>query len=483
MTTVLALDQGTTSTKAHLLEVGGAFTPLSAHEHRQLLPRAGWVEHDPLELLDHLGRCIEQAAALPEPPAAIGLANQGETVVAWDRGSGRPLANAIVWQDTRTLEAVERLRTDGAEELTRSRAGLPLDPYFSAGKLRWLLDHAEGSFDLLRQGRLGLGTSDSFFLDRLTGRYATDITTASRTSLMNLATGSWDDELCRLFGVPIEALPAIQPTLGSFGTTVRGGKGEVPITASVVDQQAALFGHGCHRPGRAKITFGTGAFALAVVGDRLPAATGGLLPTVAWQRTGERPTYAVDGGVYHAGSAVNWARGLGLFGDYAEIDDFAGPSALERGLVFVPALSGLGAPHWDRSAAGLWIGLGQATDRRDLVQAVLEGVALRAAEIIAAMAGVAALAPVVSIDGGLSRNAGFRRFLARALGRSVSLPATAELTGLGVAQMALVGAGLAGLDDPALATPSRLLVAPEAPLDPAHIERFRAAVERSRGWR
>jgi len=193
--------------------------------------------------------------------------------------------------------------------------------------------------------------------------------------------------------------------------------------------------------------------------------------------------YALDGGVYHAGSAVNWARGLGLFGDYAEIDDFAGPSALERGLVFVPALSGLGAPHWDRSAAGLWIGLGQATDRRDLIQAVLEGVALRAAEIIAAMAGIATLAPVISIDGGLSRNSGFRRFLARALGRSVSLPATAELTGLGVAQMALVGAGLAALDDPALAMAPRLLVPPELPLDAALIDRFRAAVERSRGWR
>jgi glycerol kinase len=482
MTTVLALDQGTTSTKAHLLRVGGAFTALAAYEHRQILPRPGWVEHDPTELLDHLVRCLEQAAALPEPPAAIGLANQGETVIAWDRGTGRPLANAIVWQDTRTLDAVDKLRADGAEALTRSRAGLPLDPYFSAGKLRWLLDHADGAGALLRQGRLGLGTSDSFFLDRLTGHYVTDVTTASRTSLMDLATGAWDEELCHLFGVPIEALPAIRPTLGSFGAII-GGRCGAPITASMVDQQAALFGHGCHGPGRAKITFGTGAFALAVVGDRFPATTGGLLPTVAWQAAGRKPTYALDGGVYHAGSAVNWARGLGLFGDFAEIDDFAGPSALERGLVFVPALSGLGAPHWDRSAAGLWIGLGQATDRRDLVQAVLEGIALRAAEVIAAMADVAPLAPVVSIDGGLSKNAGFRRFLARALGRTVSLLATAELTGLGAAKMALIGAGLAALDDPSLAAAPRLVVPPDQPLEPALLSRFEAAVERSRGWR
>jgi glycerol kinase len=483
MTTVLALDQGTTSTKAHLLKVGGGFTALAAHEHRQILPRPGWVEHDPAELLDHLVRCLAQAAALPEPPAAVGLANQGETVVAWDRGSGRPLANAIVWQDTRTLDAIERLRAAGAEALTRARAGLPLDPYFSAAKLRWLLDHADGARDLLRQGRLGLGTSDSFFLDRLTGRYATDVTTASRTSLMNLATGAWDGELCRLFGVPAEALPPIQPTLGDFGDVALAGGRRVPLTASVVDQQAALFGHGCHGPGRAKITFGTGAFALAVVGDRLPTATGGLLPTVAWQAAGQPPTYALDGGVHHAASAVNWARSLGLFADFAEIDDFAGPSALERGLVFVPALSGLGAPHWDRSAAGLWIGLGQATSRGDLVQAVLEGVALRAAEVIAAMAALVPLAPAVSIDGGLSKNAGFRRFLARALGRSVSLPATAELTGLGAAQMALVGAGLATIDDPALAVAPRLSVAPDRPLDDALLVRFQAAVERSRGWR
>ena len=257
----------------------------------------------------------------------------------------------------------------------------------------------------------------------------------------------------------------------------------MPLTASVVDQQAALFGHGCHRPGRAKITFGTGAFALAMIGSRLPAATGGLLPTVAWQEEGQPPRYALDGGVYHAASAVNWARGLGLFADFAEIDDLPGPSALERGLVFVPALGGLGAPHWDRSAAGLWIGLGLETDRRDLVRAVLEGVALRAAEVIEAMAGVAPLDPIISVDGGMSRNAGFRRFLADALGRTVVVPATAEVTGLGVAQMALLGAGLVRLDHDALQARPSVSVTPQRPLSSDLHGRFRAAVERSRGWR
>jgi glycerol kinase len=481
VTSVLALDQGTTGTKAHRLVPGGAFAAVAAFEHRQIMPHAGWVEHDPEELLEHLRRCLEAAA--PERPAAIGLANQGETVVAWDRASGRPLANAIVWQDTRTQAAIERLRAAGAEAETRARAGLPLDPYFSAAKLRWLLDEVAEARPLLRAGRLGLGTSDSFFLDRLAGCYATDVTTASRTSLMSLASGDWDPELCRLFGVPVEALPPIRPTLAPFGAIAEGPLRGVPVAASAVDQQAALFGHGCHRPGRAKITFGTGAFALAVIGEALPAATGGLLPTVAWQQPGRPPTYALDGGVYHAASAVNWARRLGLFRDFAEIDSFAGPSALESGLVFVPALSGLGAPHWDRSAAGLWIGLGQETGPLDLVRAVLEGVALRAAELVEAMAAIAALEDSVSIDGGLSRNGYFRRFLAAALGRTVVVPATAELTGLGIAAMALVGAGLARPGDPSLIPPALLRVAPEAALPPALKARFGAALQRSRDWR
>ncbi|MFO1058663.1 MAG: FGGY family carbohydrate kinase [Dongiaceae bacterium] len=486
MTGVLALDQGTTGTKAHRLAPDGGFAALAAFEHRQILPQPGWVEHDAAELLEHLRQCLA-AAAGPDGPSAIGLANQGETVVAWDRGTGRPLANAIVWQDTRTRDEIERLRAAGAEAETRARAGLPLDPYFSAAKLRWLLDHAAGARDLLRAGRLGLGTSDSFFLDRLVGRYATDVTTASRTSLMSLATGDWDPELCRLFGVPIEVLPPIRPTLAPFGEVAGGPLAGVPVTASAVDQQAALFGHGCHRPGRAKITFGTGAFALAVIGEALPAADrverAGLLPTVAWQHPGRPPTYALDGGVYHAASAVNWARRLGLFGDFAEIESFAGPSALESGLVFVPALSGLGAPHWDRSAAGLWIGLGQDTGPLELVRAVLEGVALRAAEVVEAMAGIAALEDSVSIDGGLSRNGYFRRFLAAALGRTVVVPATAELTGLGIAAMALVGAGGAAPGDPSLLPASRLRVEPQAALPPALKARFAAARERSRGWR
>ena len=261
------------------------------------------------------------------------------------------------------------------------RAGLPLDPYFSASKLRWMIDHLPEAKPLLAKGKLRLGTSDSFFLDRLTGAYATDPTTASRSSLMNLETCQWDPELCRLFGVPMEALAEIRPTAGSFGAC-----GRLPITASLVDQQAALFGHGCRRSGQAKITFGTGAFALAVSDRVVPTeAAAGMNRSIAWQFTGAPPAYALEAGIYNAASAVNWARGLGLFANFAEIDGFAGEPAIERGLVFVPALSGLAAPYWDRNAAGLWLGMGLETTKADMMQALLEGIALLAAELIGAM--------------------------------------------------------------------------------------------------
>ena len=428
---ILALDQGTTGTKVHRLAGETDFVTLATFQHRQILPHPGWVEHDPEELLAHLRAGLDAAASAAGPEAqAMGLANQGETVIAWDRASGHPLANAIVWQDARTHEVVDRLKAEGVEAETLARAGLPLDPYFSATKLRWLLDNAEGARGLLAAGRLCLGTSDAFFLHHLTGRECTDVTTASRTSLMNLETLDWDPELCRIFGVPVEALPPIGPTAGPIGL-VQVGARAVPLTASVVDQQAALHGHLCHRPGQAKVTFGTGAFALTLTGAHpIRDAASGLLPTVAWARAGQAPSYALDGGVYNAASALNWARGLGLFDSFADIASFTGPSAIERGLVFVPALSGLGGPHWDRSASGLWLGLGLETDRRDLVRAVLEGIALRTAELLAAMGRLVSLEGPVSIDGGLAANPYFQAFLARALGRPVAVPATVELTGL-----------------------------------------------------
>jgi glycerol kinase len=472
---VIAIDQGTTGTKAHRLHADGRFETLGGFEHRQIFPQPGWVEHDPEELIDHLQRCLD----LGKGTAAIGLDNQGETVVAWDADSKKPIYNAIVWQDARTESQIQRLKSDGAEAETLQRAGLPLDPYFSASKLRWLLDNVPSAKELRRQGRLRFGTSDSFFLDRLAGRFITDVTTASRTSLMNLESLSWDPVLCNLFGVPMECLPEIVPTTGVLGE-IDG----TPLTASVVDQQAALFGHGCRQRGDAKITFGTGAFALAIAGDRpLRDAASGLLPTIAWQ-IGDAPcTYALDGGVYNAASAINWARSLGLFGDYAEIARFDAAAAISRKLVFVPALSGLGCPYWDRSAAGMWLGLGLETSKADMMQAVLEGIALRAGELMRAMAKLVPIADRLSIDGGVTHNDYFCNFLAAVLNRRLVVPSTAELTGLGAAQLALIGAGLATIDSLPSAPPASRTVTADEPLSTDLITRFGDAVSRCRSWR
>jgi glycerol kinase len=474
MTAVIAIDQGTTGSGMHVLESDGTFRSGETIDHKQFYPQPGWVEHDAEELVGNVARLIAQHK---NGAKGIGIANQGETVVAWDARTKRPLYNAIVWQDARTHAEIETLKAAGHEETTLARAGLPLDPYFSAAKLRWLLDNVDEAQTLRREGRLRFGTSDAFFLDRLAGVFATDVTTASRTSLMNLETLQWDPQLADLFGVPIECLPEIRPTAGDFGT-IDG----VPVTASMVDQQAALFGHGCRKPGDAKITFGTGAFALAIAGEKpLKDPKSGLLPTIAW-KLGDAPvTYAIDGGVYNAASALNWARELGLFQDFSEIDAFAG-TAIERGLVFVPALSGLGCPYWDRSAAGLWLGMGLETSKRDMVQSLLEGVALRAAQVIVAMDGLQPIAPKLSIDGGLANNGYFRSFLAKAFGRQLTVPASLELTGHGCALFAMVGAGLATIDTLPQQQPGTIVDCGK-PLNRALVNRFADAVARCRNWR
>jgi glycerol kinase len=392
----------------------------------------------------------------------VGIANQGESCLGWDAATGEPVGPVIVWQDDRTAEVTDRLRAEGCEAMVQAAAGLPLDPYFSAAKLGWILRENRTAQRLHALGRLRLGTTDAFFRDRLAGRFETDVTTASRTSLMNLGTRDWDPALCALFGVPRECLPAITATTGALGVV-----GGLPLTASVVDQQAALHGHGCRKPGDAKITFGTGAFALALTGE-LRAAEG-VLPTVAWARAGEAAVHAVDGGVYAASAAVNWARGLGLFKDWAEIDDFAAEPAIARGIAFVPALSGLACPHWDRRARGAWMGLGLDTGPRDMAQAVLEGVAFRMAEVMARMAEVVPLSGPVSIDGGMSANPWFCGFLSAALGRPVMVSGEPELTAVGTAELAAHGAGMT-LDLPRR---GRLVTADPAPA--AWHARFAAA--------
>ncbi len=468
---VAAIDQGTTSTRVLVADTDGALDIACAVAHQQFHPHPGWVEHDPEELLANIRRCLEAAGTID----AIGIDNQGESCLAWDAQTGMALSPVIVWQDNRTADAVSRLKGKGAASLTLSRAGLPLDAYFSASKLAWIINNIPAAKSAMDGGRLRLGTTDAFFLDRLAGTFATDVTTASRTSLMNLETGKWDRDLCDLFGVPIACLPEIRPTVADYGR-VNG----VPVTAAVVDQQAALFGHGCRKPGDAKITFGTGAFALAVTGDEIARAPEkGLLPTVAWAIDG-RMTYAVDGGVYDAGSAVEWARRIGLVSDLEQdLDWFEAPPAIDRGVVFVPALSGLACPHWDRTAASLFLGMSAATTQADLRQALLEGIALSAADVIDAMHGHVAIRGSIAIDGGLARSRYFSQFLADMIGRDVVVADFDERTAFGTAKLAALGAGIV-LPDPKTASST---FSPRIADSSATRRRFHDAVARSKGWR
>ena len=429
-----AIDQGTTSTRALMLcdgkaEVCASFT------HQQSFPHSGWVEHDPQELLNNVLACADAL----ENADALGLDNQGESCLAWDKKTGEPISPVIVWQDYRTTKVTESLKAEGHEERVKALSGLPLDPYFSASKLAWIVEHVSDAQTLLREKRLTLGTTDAFFQQHLVGHCVTDVTTASRTSLMNLETLEWDVKLCELFGVPLETLPKIFATQAEFGeVNVKGRK--IPLRASVVDQQAALYGHGCRKPGDAKITLGTGAFALAINGPRpVMNNTDGLLLTVAWLLGDEAPLFALDGGVYNAASAVNWARSLGLFSEYHEINSFEKPPAIDQGLIFVPALSGLACPHWRREARAGFEGLSLDTEPLDMVQAILEGVALRIAEVILAMDKSVSIGEEITVDGGLSNNAYICQFLADVLGRCIRVTNLPELTAIGCAQLAGVG--------------------------------------------
>ncbi len=469
---IAAIDQGTTSTRVLVATADGRADIRHAVRHEQIYPQAGWVEHNPLELINNIQQCIEAAG----PVDAIGIDNQGESCLAWDAKTGEPLSPVIVWQDNRTADKIEQMRAEGLEQLTLARAGLPLDPYFSASKLSWLLQNNQAVKQAYRDKRLRLGTTDAYFLERLTGHFYTDATTASRTSLMNLKTGQWDAELCQLFGVPIETLPEIRATVGEFGHYLG-----IPITASVVDQQAALYGHGCRQVGDAKITFGTGAFTLAVTGSRIVSVPEcGLLPTIAW-RIGNEITYAVDGGVYDASAAVEWGKQLGLFNEYADIASFRKEAAISRELAFVPALSGLACPYWDRSAAAIWVGMNASTSREDLCQSLLEGVALRTAEVVSAMNEQVSICHELPIDGGLARNVYFNQFLADILGRSVVTRSFDELTAFGCASFAALGLGKL-LERPQATT---LIFTPKQSKETAVQWRnqFSNAVTRARAWR
>jgi glycerol kinase len=431
---ILAIDQGTTGTTC--LVVDGDLRPAGRgyRELRQHFPRPGWVEHDPDEIWDTVlaaaADALDDAGLTAAELQAIGITNQRETAVLWDRRSGHPLHRAIVWQDRRTAEACAALPA----ELIRERTGLVPDPYFSASKLRWLLDNAAGSTPLP-----AFGTVDSWLVWRLTGGAAhiTDVTNASRTMLCGLDTEAWDDRLLELFGVPPGVLPQIVPSSGELAEAELFGA-RLPVRGIAGDQQAALFGQGCVAAGQAKVTYGTGCFVLVHQGDRRPWPAHGLLATAAARRSGEPPQYAVEGSIFVAGAALQWLRdGLGLIADSAESEGLARSLDGNDGVYFVPALTGLGSPHWNSEARGLICGLTRGTGRAQLARAALEAIAYQTRDVVEAVPGELS---VLRADGGVTANAWLMQFQADILGIPVEVAAEREITALGAAGLVAGGA-------------------------------------------
>ncbi len=447
---VIAIDQGTTGTTVLVLDDELRLRGRGYCEFRQHYPEPGWVEHDPEEIwasvTGALGQALTQARLSPGMVAAIGITNQRETTVLWERASGRPVHNAIVWQDRRTSEVCAQLKQAGHADRVRALSGLTIDPYFSATKVAWILDHA-GLRDRAERGELAFGTVDSFLLHRLTGgaTHATDVSNASRTLVFDLTRLAWSDELLGLFGVPRAVLPEVAPSAGVFGVTrgLPGVADGVPVAGIAGDQQAALFGQACFEPGDAKCTFGTGAFILMNTGGVPVASSSGLLTTVAWQVPGEL-AYALEGSAFIAGAAVQWLRdGLGFFTTAAEIEALATSVPDSGGVVVVPAFTGLGAPHWRPEARGLITGLTRGTTRAHLARATLEGIALQNVDILRAMERDSGRAlRVLKVDGGAAANDLLMQFQSDVLGVEISRPELLETTALGAAFLAGLGAGV-----------------------------------------
>ena len=429
---ILAIDQGTTSTRAIAINERNQIQVLNSLYHKQYFPHDGWVEQDPDELYQNINACIRSSGQID----FVGLDNQGESCLAWHADTKEALSPVISWQDSRTTVFLNELKKNGNDEVSLSIAGLPLEPYFSASKLGWIVSNLSSAKQTLKAGKLRLGTTDAFFIDRLTGNFLTDVTTASRTSLMNLETLTWDPQLCKMFGVPIECLPEITSSTGNFGV-LHSHEGKPCVSASIADQQAALYGSGCSGVGDLKITFGTGAFALALTGGNIiRAPSKGLIPTVAWHFDGDAPVYALDGGVFTASACIDWAKSLHLFNEFSEINSFSSGSAIDNGLAFVPALSGLGSPHWEPEARGIWLGLGRNQSNQQLMQAILEGIAFRAAEIVISIQEITSVSKALIVDGGMSQNRYFIQFLADICGCDILLSKMPEHTGLGTLKLA-----------------------------------------------
>ncbi|MGA0532381.1 glycerol kinase GlpK [Hansschlegelia sp. KR7-227] len=450
-THLLAIDQGTTSTRAIVFD--GELVPVASaqREFRQIYPRPGWVEHDPEDIWASTVATVSEALARAKlraaDVAALGLANQRETVVVWERATGAPIHNAVVWQDRRTDAVCASLKAEGLESEITRRTGLLLDPYFSATKLGWILDHVEGARAKAEAGELLFGTIDAFLIWRMTGgrRHVTDATNACRTLLYDLATGGFDDGLAATFGVPMAMLPEIADSAGDFGETLPElFGGAIRIAGVAGDQQAATVGQACFAPGMAKITYGTGAFALLHTGDAPVASRNKLLTTVALQLGGRR-TFALEGAIFVAGAAVQWLRdGLKLVREAAETDALARAADPGQDVYLVPAFVGLGAPHWDAGARAALIGLTRGTGAAEIARATLESVGYQTRDLIEAMRAdwPDAGQVVLRVDGGMAASDWTLQFVADALDAPVDRPAISETTALGAAYLAGLAAGL-----------------------------------------
>ena len=449
-TYVLALDQGTTSSRAILFDRRGTVRAAAQRELRQIYPQPGWVEHDPEEIWESQLAVAREALASagiePAAVAAIGITNQRETTLLWERETGRPVHNAIVWQCRRSAPLCDALKAKGLEPVVRRRTGLVIDAYFSGTKVQWLLENVPGLRPRAERGELCFGTVDTWLAWRLTGgrAFVTDYSNASRTMLFDIHRLAWDDELCAALGVPRALLPEPRPSSQVYGLAVSGLLGaEIPIAGIAGDQQAALFGQACFRPGSAKNTYGTGCFLLVHTGDRPVASRAGLLTTIAASPVAGRAEYALEGSIFIAGAAIQWLRdGLGILASSAESEAVAASVPDNGGVYFVPAFVGLGAPHWDMYARGTILGLTRGTGRGHLVRAALEAIAYQTREVLQAAVADAGIAlEELRVDGGATANDLLMQFQADVLGAPVVRPVVRETTALGAAYLAGLAVG------------------------------------------
>jgi glycerol kinase len=489
---ILAIDQGTTGSTCLVFDLEGELIGRAHAEFEQHFPRPGWVEHDLDEIWSVTqavaGTALSDAGVEPGELEAVGITNQRETVCVWDPGDGRPLHRAIVWQDRRGAARCAELRDAGHEPLVRERTGLVLDPYFSATKIEWLLGNVDGLADRARNGRAVFGTVDSWLIFKLTGELATDPSNASRTLLFDIRTGRWDGELLDLFGVPERSLAAIAPSSGPIGRTradaLHGH--EVPVAGVAGDQQAALFGQACVDPGLGKNTYGTGSFVLQNAGYEAPDPSEGLLTTVAWKIGEGRLVYALEAAIFVTGAAVQWLRdGLEIISSAGDTERLAASLEGNDDVYFVPALTGLGSPHWDPYARGTIVGLTRGTTRAHLARGALEAIAYQTVDAVREIERACGVGLTeLRADGGATANDWLMQFQADVLGVPVILPEIAETTALGAAYLAGVGTGLWTVDQVRERWREKRRFEPSMGADQREelLDAWARAVDRARGW-